>query len=189
MEAEQDAGAKGIASPSGAADVVGRELQRGLPKVVTFAGAGEGAFWEMDYNQFTNSLLEQCAGCMTESDGVQSAIWLTYLEARGFAGFDFVEDAVVHVLEGGSDNFGEAIAVLADDIDAGFDLGGSRVGEQAGGFGTEFGVWLIKRVEQSPDYPMQLMLGIYEFPAERSDRSVEPYPKVFTVDYVRASRV
>jgi hypothetical protein len=47
---------------------------------------------------------------------------------------------------------------------------------------------LVKRVEQSPDYPMQLMLGIYEFPAERSDASVEAYPKVFTVDYVRATR-
>jgi hypothetical protein len=41
----------------------------------------------------------------------------------------------------------------------------------------------VKTVEQSPDYPMQLMLGIYEFPGD------EPvsYPHVFRVDYVRGT--
>ena len=39
----------------------------------------------------------------------------------------------------------------------------------------------VKTVEQSPDYPMQLMLGVYEFPGEEP---VE-YPHVFRVDYVR----
>jgi hypothetical protein len=41
----------------------------------------------------------------------------------------------------------------------------------------------VKTVEQSPDYPMQLMLGIYEFPGD------EPaaYPHVFHVDYVRGT--
>ena len=48
---------------------------------------------------------------------------------------------------------------------------------------------LVKLVEQSPDYPMQLMLSIYEFPAERSDDSVASYPKAFTVDYVRGYRL
>jgi hypothetical protein len=44
----------------------------------------------------------------------------------------------------------------------------------------------IKRVDQSPVYPMQLMLGIYELP--RTDRQTT-YPKVFTVDYVRGYRL
>ena len=47
----------------------------------------------------------------------------------------------------------------------------------------------VKLVEQSPDYPMQLMLSIYEFPAERSNDSVASYPKAFTVDYVRGYRL
>jgi hypothetical protein len=41
---------------------------------------------------------------------------------------------------------------------------------------------LVKTVHQSPRYPMQFMLGVYEFPD--SDRSTS-YPKEFTVDYVR----
>ena len=39
----------------------------------------------------------------------------------------------------------------------------------------------VRTVEQSPAYPMQLMLGIYEFPGEGS----EDYPKELVVDYVR----
>jgi hypothetical protein len=48
---------------------------------------------------------------------------------------------------------------------------------------------LIKTVEQSPAYPMQLMLGIYEF---ADDLSPEPdaraYPKQFVIDHVRGYR-
>ncbi|HXV33510.1 MAG TPA: glycoside hydrolase family 16 protein [Gaiellaceae bacterium] len=39
----------------------------------------------------------------------------------------------------------------------------------------------VKTVEQSPAYPMQLMLGIYEFPGAGSDA----YPKELVVDWVR----
>jgi Glycosyl hydrolases family 16 len=44
---------------------------------------------------------------------------------------------------------------------------------------------VIKTVDQSPDYPMQLLLNIYEFPGEPSG----PYPKEFIVDYVRGYRL
>jgi len=40
----------------------------------------------------------------------------------------------------------------------------------------------VKTVEQSPSYPMQLMLGIYEFEPGAN------YPKEFVVDYVRGYR-
>ena len=47
----------------------------------------------------------------------------------------------------------------------------------------------VKTVHQSPSYPMQLMLGIYEFPADAGGaRSASDYPKQFTVDYVRGYR-
>lgn len=43
---------------------------------------------------------------------------------------------------------------------------------------------LVSRVDQSAGYPMQLMLDIYEFPATDATPSL-PYPKEFTVDWVR----
>jgi hypothetical protein len=43
----------------------------------------------------------------------------------------------------------------------------------------------IKTVDQSPSYPMQLMLSIYEFAGEPGTTG---YPKQFTVDYVRGYR-
>jgi Glycosyl hydrolases family 16 len=48
---------------------------------------------------------------------------------------------------------------------------------------------LIKTVEQSPRYPMQFMLGIYEFPErEPSLAPIHPYPKEFIIDYFRGYR-
>jgi beta-glucanase (GH16 family) len=41
----------------------------------------------------------------------------------------------------------------------------------------------VKTVAQSPAYPMQLMLGVYEFPGEEEVM----YPQVFHVDYVRGA--
>jgi hypothetical protein len=41
----------------------------------------------------------------------------------------------------------------------------------------------VKTVAQSPAYPMQLMLGVYEFPGQEEVM----YPQVFHVDYVRGA--
>jgi Glycosyl hydrolases family 16 len=46
----------------------------------------------------------------------------------------------------------------------------------------------IKTVHQSPAYPLQLMLSLYEFPATKGDEP-STYPKTFTVDYVRGYRL
>jgi len=47
----------------------------------------------------------------------------------------------------------------------------------------------VKTVNQSPQYPMQLMLAIFELPYEGAWNGdydpTETYPKTFTVDYVR----
>jgi hypothetical protein len=45
----------------------------------------------------------------------------------------------------------------------------------------------VRTVPQAPDYPMQLMLNIYEFPGEPV-AGERPYPKEFVVDYVRGYR-
>ena len=47
----------------------------------------------------------------------------------------------------------------------------------------------VKTVTQSPAYPMQLMLGIYELPDEGGhDPGRDAYPREFVVDYVRGYR-
>jgi beta-glucanase (GH16 family) len=47
----------------------------------------------------------------------------------------------------------------------------------------------VKSVDQSPAYPMQLMLNIYEFPPTGSDALRLPYPKEFVVESVRGYRL
>ena len=44
----------------------------------------------------------------------------------------------------------------------------------------------VKTVAQAPDYPMQLMLSLYEF---REGEPEGPYPKELVVDYVRGYRL
>ena len=47
----------------------------------------------------------------------------------------------------------------------------------------------VKTVQQSPAYPMQFMLGIYEFPEDAGSSTPSgPYPKRFTVDWFRGYR-
>jgi hypothetical protein len=48
---------------------------------------------------------------------------------------------------------------------------------------------LVKTVGQSPAYPMQLMLGIYEFRGDDADSPGKRVcPKELVVDYVRGYR-
>ena len=44
---------------------------------------------------------------------------------------------------------------------------------------------IVKVVNQSPDYPMQFMLGIYEIPGKITGKNERKYPKKFIVDYIR----
>ena len=46
----------------------------------------------------------------------------------------------------------------------------------------------VKTVDQSPGYPMQLMLNIYEFPPAGTDGPPRPYPKELVVHAVRGYR-
>lgn len=43
----------------------------------------------------------------------------------------------------------------------------------------------IREIKQSPNYPMQFMLGIYELPNEKNKKQDNMYPKNFIIDYVR----
>lgn len=49
--------------------------------------------------------------------------------------------------------------------------------------------WLVRTVRQSPAYPMQFMLDIYELPVDAQSERFRPpaaYPKEFVIDYFRA---
>ena len=48
---------------------------------------------------------------------------------------------------------------------------------------------LVRSVDQSPAYPMQLMLNIYEFPGNERRDATGSYPKEFVIDYVRGHRI
>jgi hypothetical protein len=45
----------------------------------------------------------------------------------------------------------------------------------------------IKSVGQSPAYPMQLMLSLYDFPSAETGGRASSYPREFVVDYVRVA--
>ena len=45
----------------------------------------------------------------------------------------------------------------------------------------------VARIDQAPDYPLQLMLDVFEFPSENPDPA-DRYPKEFIVDFVRGYR-
>ena len=45
----------------------------------------------------------------------------------------------------------------------------------------------IRQIQQSPSYPMQFMLGIYELPEQLERGSqMNSWPKTFEVDYIRS---
>jgi hypothetical protein len=48
---------------------------------------------------------------------------------------------------------------------------------------------VVKSTTQSPNYPMQLMLAIYEFPERIDPARTAAYPKPFIVDRVRGYRL
>jgi hypothetical protein len=60
---------------------------------------------------------------------------------------------------------------------------------EPGGIAFSIDGALVKTIDQSPDYPMQLMLGIYAFPPEDGRERAASYPKAFVVEAVRGYRL
>ena len=77
------------------------------------------------------------------------------------------------------------------DLDGEVRVSSLQTGVFAGPVGSTVGQHRFKTVRQSPGYPMQLMLGIYEFPEDddAGRASERDYPKSFVVDYVRGYRL
>src|SRR5580765_7829296 len=85
---------------------------------------------------------------MAKRDGVQLAVGLSNFESRGFAGFNFIEDAIVNMLQRGHNDLGETVAVLAGDVNAGFQSRFPRLGQQGGSLGAEPFVGRVQCVQQ-----------------------------------------
>lgn len=47
----------------------------------------------------------------------------------------------------------------------------------------------VRVVDESPAYPLQVMLGLYELPPAEGDGAGRPYPKELVVDFVRGYRL
>lgn len=83
----------------------------------------------MDDNHLTHAVLQQSAGSMAQRDGVKLAIRRADIESGGFARLEFVEDTEIDVFQSRANNLREALAVFADNIDAGFHACGLRLGQ------------------------------------------------------------
>src|SRR3954464_14910826 len=148
MQAIENARAKGIARACRSGYELLRQFDRRLPDIFPFSCPYEPAFGKMDYYQFADSRLKQSAGRVPQRDGVQGAIRLADFKTGGFAGLDFVKDAIVDELESGRDDPLEAVAVFADHVNAGSDAGLLGCGQQPSAFGPKLRVSLVERVQQ-----------------------------------------
>jgi len=72
-----------------------------------------------------------------QSNGIQFSVRLPNLKSGGFPSLDFIQNAVVDVLQRWSDNLAEAIAVFAYDVNARFQSSLLGSGEESRRLGAE----------------------------------------------------
>ena len=111
----------------------------------------------MQHHEFAHALLQQRTRRMPQRDGVQLAARFAQLEPSDLAGLVFVDDEVIGELERGLDNLGEAIAVFAHDIHAGFHSRRHRRRQQLGRLGAELRVLRVERIEQQQVAEMKML--------------------------------
>ena len=85
---------------------------------------------------------------MAQCHGVQLAVVLPNLETSRLPCLDFVQHAVVGVLQRRGNDIRETIAVLAHGIDAGLEAGRLRRCQQLGCLGAKFFICPIKSLHQ-----------------------------------------
>ncbi len=148
VEAEEHTGAECVTCAGGSGDVFCGDVEGHAAVVFALAGAEETAFGEMDGDEFADSELEYCPGGVFEEHGVELSVGVAEFESSDFSGFEFVDNAVVDVLECRGDDLDEAVAIFADDVEAGFHAGFLGCGEQAGCLGAPFPVGGIECIEE-----------------------------------------
>src|SRR5256885_16971294 len=85
---------------------------------------------------------------MSQRHRIESAVSLPNFEPSRFPRFDFVNDAVIDVLERRRDNPSESIAILADQVDACFESSLLSGRQQSGRLRAELWIILVQRIQQ-----------------------------------------
>ena len=143
MQAEEDAGGEGIPRADGSDDALLRHMQASLDVKNSIMSERAGAFGEVDDDPFADAGGEELAGGGLDRRQGNEAVGLGGDASRPLD-FELVHDAIVRVAEGWKNDVREALAVLAHDVNAGFESGIPRRVQHPGGGGAEVGIGLIE---------------------------------------------
>ena len=147
MKAEEDAGGKGIARADRSDDALLRHMEAALDVEFSIMSERAGAFGEVDDDPFADAGGEELAGGGFDRRQGNAAVWLSGDAGRSLD-FELVHDAIVCVAQRRKNDLREALAVLAHDIDAGFESRIPRLVQHPGGGCAEFRIGLIQQIEE-----------------------------------------
>ena len=119
-----------------------------MPIILSPAGAGESSFGKVNHHQLAHALLQERPSRVTQCHRIKLAISLADAKTRSLAGFNFVQDTIIDMLERRIDDPGETITIFADNVDARLNPRSLSGGEEACCFGAEPGIGLVQRVKQ-----------------------------------------
>ena len=147
MKAEEDAGGKSISRADSSDDALLRHMEAALDVEFSIMSERAGPLGEVDDDPFADSGCEKLAGGRFDRRQRNEAAQLGGDAGRAFD-FELVHDAIVRVAQGWKNDVREALAVLAHDIDAGFETRFPGLVQHPGGGGAEFRIGLIQQIEE-----------------------------------------
>lgn len=143
MQAEEDAGREGVTRADSANDAVLRHMEAPLNVEFSIMSERTGAFGEVNDDPLADAGGDELAGGGFDRRQGNEAVGLGRDAGRPL-NFELVHDAIVRVAKGWKNDVREALAVLAHDINAGFESGIPRRVKHTGGGGAEFRIGLIE---------------------------------------------
>ena len=143
VQAEEDAGGEGIPCADGADDAPLRHTEAALNVENSIMSERAGAFGEVDDDPLADTGGKELPGGGFDRRERNEAAGLGGDASRSFD-FELVHDAIIGVAEGWENDVREALAVLAHDINAGFESGIPRRVQHTGGGCAEVRIALIE---------------------------------------------
>ena len=147
MKAEENASGEGIPRADCSDDALLRHMEAALDVEFSIMSERAGPLGEVDDDPFADAGGEELAGGGFDRRQRNEAARLGGDAGRAFD-FELVHDAIVRVAQGRKNDVREALAVLAHDIDAGFESRIPRLVQHPGGGGDEFRIGLIEQIEE-----------------------------------------
>jgi hypothetical protein len=147
VDAEEQTGGEGIAGTGGTLHETVGKLDAGLTVGCAGLFHADGTFNEMDGDGAAHALIQQRAGGVF-NQGPGWTIVSADGEAGEFAGFDFIENEVVHMGKRTEGAAGEIGVFHADHIRRGDEAGGAGFFEDMGGTAAPIGTDGIEGVEE-----------------------------------------